>query len=110
MLSSVGVVDGAPVDGTPDVWEGPTADGRRATVHGPGTLAVRPGQAAFVDAVVHVTPVDGFEVEVRTSGEVLPTEPVGGIESFSRWYRRFDRSTTSGRRPARTGRAGRVGR
>ena len=110
MLTSVGVVDGVPADEAPDVWEGSTADGRRATVYGPGTLVVRPGQDTSVDVVVHVTPVDGFEVEVRTSGEALPTESVGGIESFSRWYRRFDRSTTLGRRPARTGRSGRSGR
>jgi len=110
ILASAGVTDGSPADGDPDTWAGTAPDGLRVRVHGPGTLVVWPPDGTPI--VVHVTPVDGFGLKVRTSDAVPPSGTDGvpgslGNGSFGHWYRRFDRSSSAARRPVRSGRGAR---
>ncbi|MDG2427765.1 MAG: Rieske 2Fe-2S domain-containing protein [Acidimicrobiales bacterium] len=105
MLTGVGVIDGSPVDNSPNTWVGRAADGLRVSVCGPGTLLLQgPGGES---EVVHVTPVDGFGVDVRTSSTVPSSGIVEDQTSFRNWYRRFDRSLAPSRSRPRLGRAGR---
>ncbi len=108
ILAYIGAIDGAPCVDNPGTWVGTGPDGPRARVRGPGTVVVR--RPDGVDEVVHVTPVDGFSVMVRTvTGTQLPdVEPTGAdLSAFRAWYRRFDHSMTPGPLPARSGRAAR---
>ncbi len=105
MLTGVGVIDGNPVDGSPYAWVGRAADGLSVSVCGPGTLLLQ--RLAGGVEVIHVTPVDGFQVDVRTSGTVPGSEIVEDQVSFRNWYRRFDRSLTPSLPRPRVGRTGR---
>lgn len=107
-LAYTGAIDGAPSVDDPGIWVGTGPDGPRARVRGPGTLVVRLPDGA--DEVVHVTPVDGFSVMVRTvTGTQLPdVGPTGAdLSAFRAWYRRFDHSMAPAPLPSRSGRAAR---
>ena len=108
ILAYAGAIDGAPSVDDPGMWVGIGPDGLRARVCGPGALVVRLPDGA--DEVVHVTPVDGFSVMIRTTSDkqladVGPTR--ADLSTFRNWYRRFDHSATPTPVPARSGRAAR---